>query len=101
VFPWAFMGDYYGGFRIYYLIVNPYDCSIVKHSMSEKPSDAATGDVRPEDIVSDEKVEGSDQNERDGMPSPQQEVSSIATFLCLHASHPQPQFSFYYEKLRL
>ncbi|RLN00542.1 hypothetical protein C2845_PM06G02440 [Panicum miliaceum] len=49
----------------------------IKYSMSEKPSDAATGDVRPEGIVSDEKVEGSDQNERDGMPSPQQEEAAI------------------------
>jgi hypothetical protein len=51
--------------------------NIVKYGMSEKPSDAATGDVRPEGIVSDEKVEGSDQNERDGMPSPQQEEAAI------------------------
>jgi hypothetical protein len=81
--------------------------NIVKYSMSEKPSDAATGDVRPEGIVSDEKVEGSDQNERDGMPSPQQEVSSFATstlsnfFHACMSTTPQPQFSFYYEKLRL
>ena len=81
--------------------------SIVKYSLPEKPSDAATGDVRPEGIVSDEKVEGSDQNERDGMPSPQQEVSSIATSTLSNSFHacmpltPQPQFSFYYEKLRL
>ncbi|RLN30094.1 hypothetical protein C2845_PM05G29490 [Panicum miliaceum] len=51
--------------------------NIAKYNMLEKPSDAATGDVRPEGIISDEKVEGSDQNERDGMPSPQQEEAVI------------------------
>ncbi|OEL25904.1 hypothetical protein BAE44_0013079 [Dichanthelium oligosanthes] len=51
--------------------------NISKYSMSEKPSDAATGDVRPEGDVSSERVEVSDQNERDGMPSPQQEEAAI------------------------
>lgn len=46
--------------------------------MSDKPSDAATSDVRPEGDVSDENVDASDQNERDGMPSPQQEVLYLA-----------------------
>jgi hypothetical protein len=52
--------------------------TIFEYSMSDKPSDAATSDVRPEGDVSDENVDASDQNERDGMPSPQQEVLYLA-----------------------
>lgn len=46
--------------------------------MSGMPSDDATGQVRLEGDVSDEKVEETqDQNEGSGMPSPQEEEAAI------------------------
>lgn len=69
---------------------------IFEYNMSEKSSDAATGDLRPEGDVSD-------QNGRDGMPSLQQEASSTSTldfFFTLARPLPKPQFSFYCETPR-
>uniref|UniRef100_A0A0E0A2V9 Negatively light-regulated protein n=1 Tax=Oryza glumipatula TaxID=40148 RepID=A0A0E0A2V9_9ORYZ len=46
-------------------------------SMSGKPSDDTTGQVRPEVDGSDEKVEIANQNEKEVMPSPQEEEAAI------------------------
>lgn len=51
--------------------------NIFEYSMSGKPSDDTTGQVRPEGDTSDEKVETANQNEGDVMPSPQEEVLSF------------------------
>ncbi|KAF2932148.1 hypothetical protein DAI22_05g265500 [Oryza sativa Japonica Group] len=45
--------------------------------MSGKPSDDTTGQVRPEVDGSDEKVEIANQNEKEVMPSPQEEEAAI------------------------
>ncbi|XP_020147769.2 uncharacterized protein [Aegilops tauschii subsp. strangulata] len=51
--------------------------SIRSYSMSEKPSDDTTGQVRPEGDVSDVKVETANQDKGNEMPSAQQEEAVI------------------------
>uniref|UniRef100_A0A0E0D6D9 cAMP-regulated phosphoprotein 19-related protein n=1 Tax=Oryza meridionalis TaxID=40149 RepID=A0A0E0D6D9_9ORYZ len=64
-------------------------------SMSGKPSDDTTGQVRPEVDGSDEKVEIANQNEKEVMPSPQEEDHERAYFdsadwaLGKQGGHPQ------------
>ncbi|KAI5020363.1 hypothetical protein ZWY2020_045251 [Hordeum vulgare] len=55
--------------------IAPYQ--LMNLSMSEKPSDDTTGQVRPEGDVSDVKVETANQNKGNEMPSAQQEEAVI------------------------
>lgn len=71
----SFYPNDFGSFGIYHVIRIWIGAACRNiYSMSGKPSDDTTGQVRPEVDGSDEKVEIANQNEKEVMPSPQEEV---------------------------